>query len=400
MCCTCRQYACPLLPPEQRPPKSKGRKWDGLNGTLNHFSGSEEAPTENTIPGLITTGPFSGTDLSSDTTSASHQTTAQLLPLATSIVTEQGDNEESCDSEPDSPASSSDESDSDNSIKSESLEGLKKPKGLIDGLSKFFTPGNKRKTRVSETNKNANQTLSEAFKKAARKKPKSKCAKIKHSSSQDIAYKLVKKSRMLQAGIGDTRTKNTGQGQLKGLFDGLSHLFTAQGERKKPIPLYVEPKRQRRPSGVEETETTANSPDKNIKYQLEAGKLESIERIVSEKMNRDPEIPQIIIPPVPDALAGLGLERRTLLGLKLPPPVWRRSGYALKHRKCRSHKHGRRRNRDHMTGAGRGGRGRGSAKGKRLAMTYRNLRSGACGWLVVSLLDTLLYFSFFLKNMF
>ena len=110
---------------------------------------------------------------------------------------------------------------------------------MIDGLTRFFTPSNKRKSRVS-LNAFAGELPSFTNIKS-RAIGKSKTAQ-QQSKSQQAASKLIKKSRKLQANKAAAgRKKNNGppgSGQLKGLFDGLSHLFTAQGERKRSMPVY------------------------------------------------------------------------------------------------------------------------------------------------------------------
>ena len=131
----------------------------------------------------------------------------------------------------DSRLSSSD-SDSDEESTFEPFQTLNKPRGLIDGLTRFFTPSDKRKSRVSLSS-NA------AFIKIKSPK-KSKVQTKNHSQSRQAASRLIRKSKILQ--VNRKRRKSDegppGSGQLKGLFDGLSHIFTAQGERKRSLPVY------------------------------------------------------------------------------------------------------------------------------------------------------------------
>ena len=175
-----RQYQCPRLPPNQRPPKKKGLK-----------------------PGRKKLGGQSSDDSSGK----------KLMQNG------------------DSRLSSSD-SDSDEESTFEPFLTLNKPRGLIDGLTRFFTPSDKRKSRVSLSS-NA------AFIKIKSPK-KSKVQTKTHSQSRQAASRLIRKSKILQ--VNRKRRKSVdgppGSGQLKGLFDGLSHIFTAQGERKRSLPVY------------------------------------------------------------------------------------------------------------------------------------------------------------------
>ncbi|XP_071106625.1 histone acetyltransferase KAT6B-like isoform X1 [Haliotis cracherodii] len=132
-----------------------------------------------------------------------------------------------------SSSSSSCESDSDEDLSIlQPFMAVNKPKGLIDGLSRFFTPSNKRKSRVSLSSLEADLA-------ALVSKPKPG----RPSKSRQAAKKLLKKSKLLQVNK-RRRFHNCppGSGQLKGLFDGLSHLFTAQGDRKRNFPIYTPPR--------------------------------------------------------------------------------------------------------------------------------------------------------------
>lgn len=196
----------------------------------------------------------------------------------------------------------------------DSLLNLNKPKGLVDGLSQFFTPSNKRKSRVSlssvdidavvkaqaqaqskpslspqpqsssssvvksstvaKSGSPAAKAAPSVTKSVTKKRspvksitkrrvpvrsvgrvksvPNSRCDRpeaasksvTSHSSnsgpsqSQQVASRLVKRSK-LHAHRGRKKSEGPpGSGQLKGLFDGLSHLYTAQGERKRTFPIY------------------------------------------------------------------------------------------------------------------------------------------------------------------
>ena len=208
------------------------------------------------------------------------------------------------------PALVSSELDGEETSHFDSLLNMNKPKGLVDGLSQFFTPSNKRKSRVSLSSvdidavvkaeaqaqskpllpqsqssssvvrstaakSGSSVTKANSVTKSVTKKrspvksvtksrvpvrsagrvksvPKSSCDQSEaaaksvtsHSSnsgpsqSQQAASRLVKRSK-LHAHRGRKKSEGPpGSGQLKGLFDGLSHLYTAQGERKRTFPIY------------------------------------------------------------------------------------------------------------------------------------------------------------------
>lgn len=136
------------------------------------------------------------------------------------------------------------ESDADSNASAFDSDGdgddLEKPKGLIDGLSRFFTPSNKRKSRVSSSSYNAN--VAAVFKAQI----KSKLSSQNQSKSQQAAYKLIKKSKLLQVNKGQRRMgRPRGTVQLNGLFDGLSHLFTAQGDSRQRTSSTYSPPQQK-----------------------------------------------------------------------------------------------------------------------------------------------------------
>ncbi|XP_052765679.1 histone acetyltransferase KAT6B-like isoform X2 [Mya arenaria] len=175
-----KQYQCPRIPPNHRIPKKLGRK-----------------------------------RLGSDLDSSSGKLVVQAK-LHSRV-----------------PAQESSSSDSENESTFESLAALSKPKGLVDGLSKFFTPSDKRKSRVSLS---SSATLVQI----KSSKPTSLMTQTKsQSQSCKAASKLIRKSKLYN--VHRKRRKliePPGTGQLKGLFDGLSHIFTAQGERKRSMAVY------------------------------------------------------------------------------------------------------------------------------------------------------------------
>ncbi|XP_028822753.1 histone acetyltransferase KAT6B-like isoform X1 [Denticeps clupeoides] len=130
----------------------------------------------------------------------------------------------------------------------------RKTKGLIDGLSKFFTPspvgrrsrgdesgparpGRPRKPRLpklpsSHESASPCYSLSLVPPPAERSPPTSQSAPATSPNSSS--------SQSSAPSIGSVSTNS----QLKGLFDGLSHIFTTQGQsRKKGLPSYAPPKR-------------------------------------------------------------------------------------------------------------------------------------------------------------
>ena len=195
----CRQYQCPKLPPNQRPPRKKGAKPGRKKLNLNSDDSSGKKLVQN------------GDRLSSSFSDSDEESTFE--PFLT----------------------------------------LDKPRGLIDGLSRFFTPSDKRKSRVS-------LSTSAGFVKI--KSPKNSKVQTKsHSQSRQAASKLIRKSKILQ--VNRKRRKQIfdppGSGQLKGLFDGLSHIFTAQGERKRTLPVYSSSRKRKKQKTDSDTSGFTNS---------------------------------------------------------------------------------------------------------------------------------------------
>ncbi|KTG31654.1 hypothetical protein cypCar_00003616 [Cyprinus carpio] len=148
----------------------------------------------------------------------------------------------------------------------------KKTKGLIDGLSKFFTPSPLGRRLRSETSGSSNQHRQ-------RKRGYRKC----HASMTTPGVRLNAPSSVLltpspsqghspislnpaqssspssahsphsssSQSSGPSLSSLPGNNQLKGLFDGLSHIFTTQGQsRQKGLPSYAPPKRARRSQDI------------------------------------------------------------------------------------------------------------------------------------------------------
>lgn len=106
------------------------------------------------------------------------------------------------------------------------------PKGLVDSLSQFFTPSNKRTSRVSlnahliDAKPLVNTKAVKSSKKRIRKKPLT-C--------------IVQQNKEIQRINRETHHQKRSSA---GLQDGLSHIFSAEGVRKRNIPLYYALHRQ------------------------------------------------------------------------------------------------------------------------------------------------------------
>ncbi|XP_066304148.1 histone acetyltransferase KAT6B-like isoform X1 [Branchiostoma lanceolatum] len=127
----------------------------------------------------------------------------------------------------------------DKRLSSDEGSAAAKPKGLVDGLTRFFTPGNKRKTSRSQSVHDDVFSLS--------------CDEAMLTGSASHGTN-GQDEPISAAGLLDTTFRQQGhyqtpgRGQVKGLFDGLSHIFTTQGEtRKRSLPLYAPPKKISRP---------------------------------------------------------------------------------------------------------------------------------------------------------
>ncbi|KAG2463292.1 KAT6B acetyltransferase, partial [Polypterus senegalus] len=154
----------------------------------------------------------------------------------------------------------------------------KKTKGLIDGLTKFFTPspiGRRSRGEIVDFSKHY----------LPRKKGPQKQSYTSHSSmvATGITQKInspinahppppvlpgqspssQKSNNSTSANSPQSSSSQSSvpsfgslpnSNQLKGLFDGLSHIFTAQGQsRKKGHPSYAPPKRMRRKADLSST---------------------------------------------------------------------------------------------------------------------------------------------------
>jgi hypothetical protein len=99
-----------------------------------------------------------------------------------------------------------------------------KPKGLLDSLSRYFTPSDKRQSRVSVLSRQPVLIQANVKRK-------------EQSYSRKTAKRLLKKSCLVQIEKGKKNVEKPAN-STDGLFDGLSHLYTTQGVRKKELPLY------------------------------------------------------------------------------------------------------------------------------------------------------------------
>ncbi|CAH1795541.1 unnamed protein product [Owenia fusiformis] len=197
-----KPWACPMLSDDERPKKPKSKKViDKLHETTTNKHDMDREPSV-----LVANG-----DLSDD----SDDHVSDIAPIG--------------------------------ELPDDELGPLGKPKGLIDGLTKFFTPSNKRTSRVS-------------LNALAAAKYGTFIGKVKSntSKSQKAASKLLRKSRALHMSRAGRKHQfgPPGSGQLKGLFDGLSHIFTAIGDRKRTLTTYAPPPRIKRIRPLEPMEVS------------------------------------------------------------------------------------------------------------------------------------------------
>ncbi|KAJ8248430.1 hypothetical protein GJAV_G00241940 [Gymnothorax javanicus] len=149
----------------------------------------------------------------------------------------------------------------------------RKTKGLIDGLSKFFTPspvGRRSRVEAEDLPKHfgpRNGVLHNQLSTA------SSCGTTSDSAQTLPSLPHGHHGPSLTPGspepaptpdispLGSSGQPSVpplrgfpGSGQLKGLFDGLSHIFSTQGRpRKKGLPSYAPPRRGRRPANLSST---------------------------------------------------------------------------------------------------------------------------------------------------
>nr|XP_020460625.1 histone acetyltransferase KAT6B isoform X1 [Monopterus albus]XP_020460626.1 histone acetyltransferase KAT6B isoform X1 [Monopterus albus]XP_020460627.1 histone acetyltransferase KAT6B isoform X1 [Monopterus albus] len=145
----------------------------------------------------------------------------------------------------------------------------KKTKGLIDGLSKFFTPSPVGRRSRAVAVESAAKHLSSRDKGLPKlSKPPEPCAFVANATQKKPPMSSALPSAPTLPGLSlpsqvssSSTSANSPQSsssqssvpslsslcnssQLKGLFDGLSHIYTTQGQsRKKRLPCYAPPKR-------------------------------------------------------------------------------------------------------------------------------------------------------------
>ncbi|XP_033112040.1 histone acetyltransferase KAT6A-like isoform X2 [Anneissia japonica] len=140
------------------------------------------------------------------------------------------------------------------------------PKGLIDGLSQFFTPSNQRKSRSSSLSMLGFIPIKSTTK--PKKTLLRQTSEDLPSTTTKIKSKIPIQPVRLQPstnGNDDTRShsnsssphseiRNLGSSQLKGLFDGLSHLYATSEPRKRRLyglpPVYAPPKRLKKDGSI------------------------------------------------------------------------------------------------------------------------------------------------------
>lgn len=154
------------------------------------------------------------------------------------------------------------------SFSSQSLSFFRpKPKGLVDGLSRFFTPTNKRKSRVAISSLGDSLTLEEeiqtsqaasnsfsgsqlsdqttlnkkvgntSFLTESKLKLRGDLSTIPSTSSspstKQSSFSSASSTTSTSSLNSHQTVKPSGSGQLKNLFDGLSHLYTASTDSRK-----------------------------------------------------------------------------------------------------------------------------------------------------------------------
>ncbi len=170
-----------------------------------------------------------------------------------------------------------------------------KPKGLVDSLSKYFTPGAKRTSRTALNSliKPATELTStpSSASKAAKSKANNKAGSGSESDDNDLEEEenislsqMKKKNRRIKsldtsrdqpqassnsieatpdqpASVNRRRHTSSGQSQVRSLYDGLSHLYTDCDSRLRHIPTtnYADKKAENNLNPASETSTVESA---------------------------------------------------------------------------------------------------------------------------------------------
>ncbi|XP_067932169.1 histone acetyltransferase KAT6B-like isoform X1 [Watersipora subatra] len=185
-------------------------------------------------------------------------------------------------------------------------------KGLTDGLSQFFTPTDKRTSRVSMS------SMLTAASQQPVKQPKSAT-----TTSQAAANKLLKKSKLVQRSKAQATQKGynnnnninkfseanrslstssssfsltehinslPGGNQLKGLVDGMTRFFTPAGQRKRSMPLYVPMARKRKDTDKSGASRSAAEDSDGVGLLSDEGKSDADVADSIDKANLPPGV--------------------------------------------------------------------------------------------------------------
>lgn len=155
---------------------------------------------------------------------------------ATTAVTAQWEpNQGQAKENPEKPGSTDENIEGDNAQQESQYHGDMNPKGLIDGLTRFFTPSNKRNSRVS---RNTLQRTLELKVKNGSSSPKARMLTlVPRGQQQQPRTKSKGGSAQAQSSTFYRLEKNRGRRTPAGrrreqLYDGLSHFFAVDGKRR------------------------------------------------------------------------------------------------------------------------------------------------------------------------
>ncbi|XP_022251988.1 histone acetyltransferase KAT6A-like isoform X2 [Limulus polyphemus] len=215
----------------------------------------------------------------------------------------------------------------------ESFSLSSKPKGLIDGLTKFFTPTNKRKSRVAISSMATPFTAVVPDSRQEINGHLESSEKVQHTDEASVESKQViiterectlsvtelpctlqtpivsnstlflKSNYSSSSSSTSTYSHTTSSletssmtasstGQLKGLFDGLSHLYTTSDTRKRGMKIdrYAPPKRRRKNllhNGKESQELSITSKEKSLDIENSEENIEVQDSTQTQKTSRE-----------------------------------------------------------------------------------------------------------------